>query len=88
MVPDRFESRAMAHFKTFLQRKNIFAKQSTILNFPGTLTDVLYISSPQSRIWVGRSGMVKKRYHYVLVTGGRTDEWTDGPTQQVLESRT
>ena len=31
----------MAHLKAFLQRKNIFARRSTILAFLGTLTDVL-----------------------------------------------
>ena len=41
MVPNRLESCAMAHLKAFLQRKNIFAKQSTILVFLGTLTDML-----------------------------------------------
>ena len=42
MVPDWFDSRAMAHLNAFLQRKNIFEEQSLILAFLGTLTDVLY----------------------------------------------
>ena len=41
MVPDWFENCALAHLKAFLQRKNIFARQSTILAFLGTLTDVM-----------------------------------------------
>ena len=41
MVPDWFENCALAHLKAFLQRKNIFARRSTILAFLGTLTDVL-----------------------------------------------
>ena len=41
MVPDRFDSRAMAHLNAFLQKKNIFEEQSLILAFLGTLTDVM-----------------------------------------------
>ena len=41
MVPDWFDSRAMAHLNAFLQRKNIFEEQSLILAFLGTLTDVM-----------------------------------------------
>ena len=43
MVPDWFDSRAMAHLNAFLQRKNIFEEQSIILAFLGTLTDVIPI---------------------------------------------
>ena len=42
MVPDWFDSRAMAHLNAFLQRKNIFEEQSLILAFLGTLTDVMW----------------------------------------------
>ena len=42
MVRNWDENRAMAHLKAFLQRKNIFARRSTILAFLGTLTDVIY----------------------------------------------
>ena len=43
MVPNWFEGCAIAHLKAFLQRKNIFARQSSILAFLGTLTDVVWI---------------------------------------------
>ena len=48
MVPDWFDSRAMAHLNAFLQRKNIFEEQSSILAFLGTLTDVFHISIPNA----------------------------------------
>ena len=38
----------MAHLKAFLQRKNIFARQSSIAAFLGTMTDVLSIS----QLWI------------------------------------
>ena len=50
MVPDWFDSRAMAHLNAFLQRKNIFEEQSLILAFLGTLTDVLYSPAKRSTI--------------------------------------
>ena len=40
----------MAHLKAFLQKKNIFARRSTILAFLGTLTDVM-----SGRPSIGRS---------------------------------
>ena len=41
MVPEWFETCEMAHMKAFLQKKNIFARRSTILAFLGTLTDAV-----------------------------------------------
>ena len=40
MDSNGFENRAMAYLKAFLERKNIFARRSSILVFLSTLTDV------------------------------------------------
>ena len=43
MVPAGFKIRAIADLKACLQRKNIFARGSSVLAFLGTLANVIYV---------------------------------------------
>ena len=66
------------HVKTEDRRKKIHVDDELITR-PSTL--------PLSRGRVGRSGIAKKRSHFVLVTDGPTDRPTDTASSRVASPR-